>query len=91
MVSQTLEASSLLSFHKRKAKQRKEKHKDNKRTETVEDTIFPRVSAIPLPSSQGRDTSKYEARKGVRVLRMRYSTRPLLTKLTCSLYIYIDI
>lgn len=55
MVSQTLEASPS-SLCKRKAKQRKEKQKHNKRKETVEDTIFPRVSAIPLPSSQVRDT-----------------------------------
>lgn len=90
MVSQTLEASPS-SLCKREAKQRKEKGTDNKRKETAEDTIFPRVSAIPSPGSQVRYTEKYEAQKGVIILRLRYSTWSLLTKSTYRLYIYTHI
>lgn len=55
LVSQTLEASPS-PLCKWEAKQRKEKRTDNKRRETAEDTIFPRVSAIPSPGSQIRYT-----------------------------------
>lgn len=55
---------SFPSFCERKAKQ--QNVRDSKRT--VEDTIFPRVSPFALPSSKVRDTLKYEAPGGVRVL-----------------------
>ena len=42
--------------------------KDSNGKETVEDTLFPRVLAIASPCSQVKDTLKYEAQKGVRVL-----------------------